>query len=203
MVRPYYGSRIEKCILNLLENFFRLPCIVSEGTIKAAEAERTSVVLSRFDQACYYTVRLARHARWYSSGMKVIGIVWRPASQEELCWWPCQRTLKWHWSSRCQPRRKLSDGSISVGQAPEITDHKMSFCFCCAFTCLLLGSCSGIWNGVNGCGEPHCLDVLCLSHQNILFYWALLPVCGLSLKMILPMLYYLIDNNDEKLCFKY
>lgn len=42
---------------------------------------------------------------------------------------------------------------------------------CCAFTCLLLPSFSGIWPGMNGCGEiPTACNVV------IPFYWPFLPV---------------------------
>lgn len=38
----HFEGRTEKSILNLLENSLRLPCILPQGTIKAAKGEKTS-----------------------------------------------------------------------------------------------------------------------------------------------------------------
>ena len=67
------------------------------------------------------------------------------------------------------------------------------FCFCCAFICLLHLSFSGIWHSVNGYGEMlTAYNVVCLSHEKIPFYWAIL-ICGLSRRWFLPKVYCLID----------
>ena len=82
-----------------------------------------------------------------------------------------------------------------IGQA---LDHRLQsvFCVCCVFECLLLPSFSGIWHGVNGCGEiPTACNVVCLSHGNILFYWSFLPMDYYEDDFFLK-LYCLIDNNN-------
>ena len=50
-------------------------------------------------------------------------------------------------------------------------------CCSCAFTCCLLPFSTGIWYGVNGCGEiPTAFNVVWLFHGRIPFYWSFLPV---------------------------
>lgn len=53
----------------------------------------------------------------------------------------------------------------------------MSLPFFSALTCLPQPSFSGVWYGMNGFGEsPITCNVVCLSHGNITFYWAFLPM---------------------------
>lgn len=112
-----------------------------------------------------------------------------------MCQWPCQRSSRWQLKFKVSAHQE----EISDRQGPQ--DHRLwnVFCFCCTFICLLLLSSSGVWHGVNRCGEiPTACNVVCLSHGNIPFYWAFFT-CGLLWRWFLLRLYCLIDNNNASL----
>lgn len=80
------------------------------------------------------------------------------------CQWPHQQ------NSRCQ----LSFGRLAHQEAKY---WQNVFCYCCAFTYLLLPVFSGICHVGNGCQViPTALNVVWLSHGNVLFYAAFLPI---------------------------
>ena len=59
---------------------------------------------------------------------------------------------------------------------PKTTDSPLSF-VSSVHLCLLLLAFSEIWHGVNGCGKiPIACNVVCLSHADVPFSWAILLV---------------------------
>lgn len=77
-------------------------------------------------------------------------------------------------------------GQSHLGKAAGLQTPNV-FCFCCALTCLLL---LWVWR------DPHSLYVVCLSHEDSLFYGAFLSVDCQKYDSS-PKLYYLIDNNND------